>query len=111
MRIQIRRVSAVALLGGALMSRAWNSPEREVTPESALRSRRRWLKGAVIGGLALSAGAGLWWWNDTGSDEDVLASGQFSMPGVELYPAATNARFSSVDRPFTTEVAAARYCN
>jgi sulfoxide reductase catalytic subunit YedY len=64
-----------------------------------------------LGGLALGAGAGLWWWASAGSDEEVLASGRVQAPGEELYPALTHPRFRDLDRPLTPEAAAARYCN
>jgi sulfoxide reductase catalytic subunit YedY len=97
------------------MSRPWDLPEKEVTPESALASRRlsrrRLLKGLGLGGLGLGAGAGLWWWADRGTDDEVVAAGRFEAPGADLYPAVENARFAEVDRPLTAEAEAARYCN
>jgi methionine sulfoxide reductase catalytic subunit len=95
------------------MSQAWDLPEREVTPESALRSRRRLLKwlGLGIGGAALGAGGALWWWKYGGSDDEVLASGRSGLPAGEFYPAHRNRDFRDLDRPLTAETAAARYCN
>src|ERR1700687_4116440 len=93
------------------MSRPWNLPEREITPESALLSRRRWLKWAGLGGVVLGAGAGAWWWTYRGEDADVLASGKVAGPGSDLFPAPINPRYREVDRPLTVESAAARYCN
>jgi sulfoxide reductase catalytic subunit YedY len=92
------------------MARAWNLPEREATPEVALRSRRRWLKWAGLGSIALGAGAGLWWFYG-GTDNEILAAGRFATPGADLYPADGNPDFATVDRPTTVEAAAARYCN
>src|SRR5437588_7524449 len=93
------------------MSRSWDLPEKDATPEAAVLSRRRWLRRIGLGGIVLGAGAVGWWWNYGGSDDDVLASGLDAMPANELYPAATNAAFRHIDRPLTAEVAAARYCN
>ena len=62
------------------MPHPWDLPQREATPESAVLSRRRWLKWAGLGGAALVAGGGFWWWNYGGSDEDVLASGRVEAP-------------------------------
>ncbi len=93
------------------MTHPWDLPAREITPESAVLSRRRWLKRVGLGtaGLAAaSAGAGLWWWN-AGGDDDVLNAGKVSTP-ADLFPAVRNARFE-LDRPLTSEAAAARYCN
>jgi methionine sulfoxide reductase catalytic subunit len=93
------------------MTHPWDLPAREITPESAVLSRRRWLKRIGLGAAGLaaaSAGAGLWWWN-AGGDDDVLHAGKVSTP-ADLFPAARNARFE-LDRPLTNEAAAARYCN
>src|SRR5262249_25593942 len=93
------------------MARPWNLPERDATPEKAVWSRRRWLKTLGLGSLAAGAGVGRWWWNTSGSDADVLAGGQFALPGEDLYPAARNPHFIEADRPLTVEADAARYCN
>lgn len=93
------------------MTRPWDLPAREITPEAAVLSRRRWLKRIGLGAAGLaaaSAGAGLWWWN-AGGDDDVLNAGKVTTP-ADLFPAARNARFE-LDRPLTNEAAAARYCN
>jgi sulfoxide reductase catalytic subunit YedY len=92
------------------MSHPSNLPEREITSEAALLSRRKWLKWLGLGGLAVGGGYGAWrWWQ--GSDRQVLEAGQIAGPGEELYPAKTNRRFARVDRPLTVEAEAARYCN
>jgi len=94
------------------MTRSWDLPAREVTPESAVLSRRRWLKRIGLGAAGLgaaAAGAGLWWWN-AGGDDNVLNAGKVTTP-ADLFPAVRNARFFEVDRPLTNEAAAARYCN
>jgi sulfoxide reductase catalytic subunit YedY len=93
------------------MSRPWDRPEREVTPESAFVSRRQWLKWAGLGGVALGAGAGLYWWKFHGSDSDVLANGRVATPVDNLFPAERNQDFAVADRPLTAEAQAARYCN
>jgi len=92
------------------MPNPWNSPERDVTPERALPSRRTLLKWLGLGGLTIGAGGGLWWWRHRGTDAEVLgtggADGQFNtfypVPRSSIYP---------VDRPVTSEVAVARWCN
>jgi sulfoxide reductase catalytic subunit YedY len=95
------------------MSEPWNQPEREVTPEKAVLSRRRWLKRAGAGALGLGAGgaAGWWWWFRGGSDTAVLDSGHVEAPAGGLYPAQRNPLFAEADRPETREVEAARYTN
>ncbi len=93
------------------MSESWNPGEREMTPESALLSRRRWLKRAgLIGVPALAAGAGFWWWF-RGTDQDVVNRGAYPGPGADLYPARRNTDFKEVDREISPETPVARYCN
>jgi methionine sulfoxide reductase catalytic subunit len=92
------------------MADPWDLPPREVTPESALLSRRRWLTRFGLGAASLAAaGGGLWWWN-RGGDDDVLNAGKGAVP-ADLFPAVGNAAFLKTDRPLTAEASAARYCN
>jgi sulfoxide reductase catalytic subunit YedY len=93
------------------MSNPWDLPDREITPESAIRPRRRFLKWAGLGGIAAAAGAGVWWWNRKGSDDEVLVAGRFDAPGGDHYPAPLNPLFRDLDRSLTNEAEAARYCN
>jgi sulfoxide reductase catalytic subunit YedY len=95
------------------MSHPSSLPERELTPEKAVLSRRRWLKRIGLGGAALAAaGAGLWWWlRENPAPDDVLSAGRFQAPGQDLYPASPVPRFGDLDRPLTAEADAARYCN
>ena len=93
------------------MGRRWNLSDRALTPESALRSRRRWLAGLGLTGLAAASGAGLWWWLFSAPEEEVLARGRVHTPGEQLYPAAANPRFRDLDRPLTAEAENGRYCN
>src|SRR6266849_1311049 len=91
--------------------RHWNLPERDVTPESAVVSQRRWLKRAgLVGTAALAAGGGFWWWY-AGTDKEVVERGTYAGPGADLYPASLNPNFSNVDRDLSSEAAVARYCN
>src|SRR5260370_25355341 len=90
--------------------RHWNLPGRDVTPESAALSRRRWLKWAGLGTAAISAGAGAWWWWK-GTDAEVVTRGSYHGPGADLYPASRNPDFRAADRDLSSETAAARYCN
>jgi methionine sulfoxide reductase catalytic subunit len=92
------------------MSQPWNLPEREVTPEGALPSRRRWLKWTGLGAIGLGAGAWGWWRLFGGTDKQVLASGEVPGTPGDLYPARRNEEFA-IDRELTAETAAARYCN
>jgi methionine sulfoxide reductase catalytic subunit len=94
------------------MSRPWDLPQRDVTPQEALLSRRTWLKRLGLGGLALgAAGGGLWWAFRPGSDTEVLAPRQDDPVGATLYPARPDRRFRDAGRPLTGEATAARYCN
>jgi sulfoxide reductase catalytic subunit YedY len=88
----------------------WNAPEKSITPEPALVSRRKWLKWAGLGGVGLAAaGAAGWWWY-RGTDAEVLGAGATPTP-AGLFPAPRQARFAEAGRPLTDEIAAARYCN
>jgi sulfoxide reductase catalytic subunit YedY len=92
------------------MSQAWNSPEREVTPERVALSRRKLLIwGGVGAGVAAASGLGYLWY--LGSDDEVLASGRYDYPGKDRYPAAANDAFRDPGRPLTEEIEAARTCN
>jgi sulfoxide reductase catalytic subunit YedY len=94
------------------MTEPFNSPERDVTPERVVLSRRRWLALAGCGvALAGLGGAGLWWRLRPGSDVEVLAGEQDEAPGGRLYPARRDPRFVDAGRPLTGEADAARYTN
>jgi sulfoxide reductase catalytic subunit YedY len=92
------------------MPDSWNSPERDVTPERAMTSRRSILKWIGLGGLTIGAGGALWWWQHRGTDAEVLgtggADGQFS----DVYPVRRNSLYP-VDRPESREADVARWCN
>jgi sulfoxide reductase catalytic subunit YedY len=92
------------------MAGNWNRPEREVTPESAVLSRRRWLKRVGYGIAALAAGGGAWLWY-RGTDKQVISHGKYTGPGADLYPFAVNPKFSDAERAVSSEAAVARYCN
>jgi sulfoxide reductase catalytic subunit YedY len=89
----------------------WNSPQRDITPQGAALTRRRWLRGAALGGLAAAAGGGVWWALRPGSDGEVLAPGRGEGPAADLYPAGRSRRFADAGRPLTAEAQAARYTN
>ena len=95
------------------MKRPWDLPAREITPESAALSRRRWLKHAGLGAAGLTfagaVGGGLWWWN-AGDDGAVLNAGKVETP-TDLFPAGRNPKYAEAGRTLTAETAAARYCN
>jgi sulfoxide reductase catalytic subunit YedY len=95
------------------MSADWNLPERQITPELAAVSRRRWLKLLGIGGAALgtlATGGGLWWWY-RGTDDEVVTRGRVGTAQGGFYPASRNPNFREIDEPLTAEAAAARTCN
>jgi methionine sulfoxide reductase catalytic subunit len=91
------------------MSEAYNSPQRDVTPEPAVVSRRRWL--ALAGGLGLAGAATAGWVLRPGSDREVLDTAPYNPPGKDLYPAVRNAEHRDAGRPLTVEAAAARFSN
>src|SRR5437870_5188351 len=88
----------------------WNRAEREVTPESAVISRRRWLKRIGYSTVGLAAGAGAWLWYH-GTDRQVIDRGKYAGPGSDLYPFTINPKFSDAERALSPEAAIARYCN
>lgn len=91
------------------MSDTWNAPDKDVTPEPVALSRRRWIKAAGLGTVALAGAGAAWWYFRPGSDEEVLSAGQTQTS--EYYPAERHPQFTSVDRSITNEADAARYCN
>jgi sulfoxide reductase catalytic subunit YedY len=94
------------------MSQPWNAPQREVTPEEAASSRRRWLALAAGGLGAALGGVGLWTaFLRPGTDAEVLGPEQHAAAGADLYPAALSRRFRDAGRPLTAEADAARYTN
>src|SRR5262249_42853830 len=96
----------------SLMSHPSNLPERDVTPEKALRSRRRLLTTLGVAGLGLAAGGfASWRWLWPGSLSAVLGGGRVQLPGADAFPARLNPRFANAGRPLTDELEAARYCN
>jgi len=98
------------------MAQPWDRPAREVAPESAALSRRRFWRRLGLGVAALGAASGagvgglLWWNGGGGADDDVLGVGRTDAP-TDLFPAAPNAAFADAGRPQTAEAVAARYCN
>jgi sulfoxide reductase catalytic subunit YedY len=93
------------------MANSWDVPEREITPESVLKSRRRFLTWAGVGSIAVAGGTGLWWWTQKGADDDVIGAGIVDAQDGELYPAKLNPQFRDLDRALTDRAEAARYCN
>jgi sulfoxide reductase catalytic subunit YedY len=94
------------------MSESWNAPQREVTPEAVVLSRRKWLARLGLGGVALAGTAGGLWYNFRRPDpERVLGHKQEAPPGEKLYPARLNPAFADGGRPLTDEQEAAMYCN
>lgn len=93
------------------MTEPWNAPNRDITPEAAGLSRRKWLWLAA-GGIGLSVGGAVAYsYLRPGTDAEVLAPEQPTPPAKELYPAALDKRFADADRPLTDETEAARYTN
>ena len=93
------------------MSQPWNSPDRDITPESVFLSRRRWLGlGATALGLSV-IGGGLYGRFRPGTAAEVLGTEQDTPAGADLYPAALNSEFEKAGRPMTASDTAARHTN
>ena len=91
------------------MSQPWNSAGRDITPEAAFMTRRRWLGAAVLGLGAV--GGGLYWRFRPGTGAEVLGTEQENPPGADLYPAAPDGRFVDAGRPMTADEEAAAHTN
>jgi sulfoxide reductase catalytic subunit YedY len=91
------------------MSQPFNSPQRDVSPEPAVVSRRRWL--GLAAGLGLAGAATGYWFLRPGSDREVLDTEPIAPPGTDLYPARLSESFRDAGRPLTDEAEAARYSN
>jgi sulfoxide reductase catalytic subunit YedY len=89
--------------------RGWEVPEREVTPESAYRSRRAFLALAgltALGGATLIAGVG----KPRPRDAQAQLPDFAKLPTADRYPAARNQRYT-VDRALSEEKVAAAHNN
>ena len=82
--------------------RGWEIPESQATPESVFLGRRRFMKGAAIGGALAIAGC------DAGAETQV-AAGEAD-PSAKLYPVKRNEIYK-LDRDITPEEWATRYNN
>jgi sulfoxide reductase catalytic subunit YedY len=87
--------------------RPWKIHEREVTPESLFRERRRFLK--MSGYIGLGFAGTIFPACGPAKDAPIIGA-QENPPAPETYPAQRNARFT-LDRPLTDEAYAASYNN
>lgn len=86
--------------------KGWEIPEREVTPESVYRGRRRFLQEAAVGlgGLGV-AGLGVKWWLDMLRPDPAIAAQALAKLAAERNPKYTT------QRPITSESIVAGYNN
>ena len=87
------------------LRRGWEMPESQATPESLFLERRRLIRAAAAGPIAL-AGAGL----AGGLGSSVLAAEEEEDPSAGLYPVDRNPAFT-LDREITDEELATTYTN
>jgi len=86
--------------------KGWEIPEREVTPESAYRGRRRFLQEAAAGLAGLGvAGIGVKWWLDMLKPDPAIAAQTLPRLAAERNPKY------KVGRPITSESIVAGYNN
>jgi sulfoxide reductase catalytic subunit YedY len=87
---------------------SWEIPERDVTPEAAYATRRRFLRLLAVGGLAAPAlsGARLLFAGERGAEGGAFDT--LRVPTADLYPARRNGKYT-LDRPLTEEAVAARH--
>lgn len=92
------------------MSQSFDAPQRDITPESLVLTRRRmlYLAGAVAGIGAIGGAIG--WAIRPGGDDEVLAN-RVTGAADDLYPARANPEFTDLKKELTGEVHAARYTN
>ncbi len=94
--------------------RGWEIPEREATPEEVFLNRRKFIRSVGLASIGAVAGCssgnnGTGPVDDTG-DPVVIDEGPGDIT-TQLYPAATNSAFETLDRPLTDETIAGQYNN
>ena len=81
-----------------LRRRGWELPEREATPETVFRDRRRLIQAAALGSIAAAAGP------------LAARAAMQEDPTADLYPGQRNPAYT-LDRPLTPEEVATTYNN
>lgn len=93
------------------ISKGWEIPEREATPESVYMSRRQFLASSGAAGtftIGLLSGCNLF--GESGPQIKPLSAWPLSEAEAKVYPAKGSDMFH-LDRPLTKEAVAARYNN
>lgn len=100
-----------------LLPPGWQARERDVTPESVYRNRRRFIKELGLGAIALSTATGLTACSDESQGAGRTATSEGPLDTIPAdaprdgYPAARNSRYTVSERAVSERLHASSYNN